>query len=98
MLHVSITVSKFLVTSGSCENDWDCWTHKSEVIDLSNSGSYMCPDWVDYPDYIHGATGGLIGNKAVVCGGGALWEKDLPNITSDLIFSKNTLKYRKIVI
>ena len=41
----------------------------SEVIDLSVSGNYKCPDWVDNPIAVHGATGGLLGTTLVTCGG-----------------------------
>jgi len=37
---------------------------------LSDSGNQQCPEWPDYPLEVEGATGGLIGGKAIICGGG----------------------------
>ena len=42
---------------------------KSEIIDLSELGNYICPDWVDHPIRVYGATGGLLRSAPVVCGG-----------------------------
>ena len=33
----------------------------------------MCNNWPDYPIDLHGATGGLIGNTVIICGGSAEW-------------------------
>ena len=34
----------------------------------------MCNDWVDFPmNGVNGATGGLIGNSVIICGG---WDDD----------------------
>ena len=59
-------VSKFLITTG-----WHGHNPMriSEVIDLSVSGNYKCPDWVDNPIAVHGATGGLLGTTLITCGG-----------------------------
>ena len=62
----SITVSKFLITTGEGDNGK---ITKSEVIDLSISGNFHCDDWVDYPIGIAYAVGGLLGATPVVCGG-----------------------------
>ena len=62
----SFTVSKFLITTG--ESDTGTIT-KSEVIDLSISGNFLCDDWVDYPIGLSYAVGGLLGTTPVVCGG-----------------------------
>ena len=43
---------------------------KSEIIDLSELGNYICPDWVDHPIGVYRATGGLLRSAPVVCGGG----------------------------
>ena len=54
----SLTVSKFLITSGFDGSN----VTKSEIIDLSNSGNQQCPDWVDYSISVYGATSALIVN------------------------------------
>ena len=41
----------------------------SEIIDLSCSGYHCCPDWVDYPLDVFGATGGLLEHVPLICGG-----------------------------
>ena len=40
-----------------------------EMIDLSISGNYQCPNWVNYPISIHGAIGGLLEGIPIICGG-----------------------------
>ena len=40
-----------------------------EMIDLSISGNYQCPYWVNYPIAIHGAIGGLLEGIPIICGG-----------------------------
>ena len=42
---------------------------KSEVIDLSPKGETRCFNWKDIKEIGTGATGGLIENTPVVCGG-----------------------------
>ena len=42
--------------------------YKSEIVDLSISGNYHCPYWID-PISTWGATGGLLGTTPIVCGG-----------------------------
>ena len=61
----SFTASKFLITTGWNGN----YVTKSEIIDLSKLGNYQCPDWVDYPIEVQGATGGLLGTIPIICGG-----------------------------
>ena len=59
-----LTDSKFLITTGVEDGvNWedkstdDVWhtDHKprSEIIDMSESGNYICHDWVDYPIAVH---------------------------------------------
>ena len=45
-------------------------THSSkiEIIDLANS-TLFCDPWVDYPLDVYYATGQVVGNDVVVCGG-----------------------------
>ena len=69
-----LTDSKFLITTGSSFTsgfkDKVELQDKSEIIDLSELGNYICPDWVDHPIRVYGATGGLLRSAPVVCGGG----------------------------
>ena len=39
------------------------------MIDLSISGNYQCPLWVNLPIAIHGAIGGLLDGIPIICGG-----------------------------
>ena len=66
LIGFSFTVSKFLITTG-----WGGGkiVTKSEIIDLSELGNYQCPDWVDYPIEVDGATGGLLGTIPIICSG-----------------------------
>ena len=42
--------------------------YKSEIIDLSISGNYHCPYWIN-PIDTYGSTGGLLGTTPIICGG-----------------------------
>ena len=59
----SLTVSKFLITTGYGD------VTKSEIIDFSEVGKYQCSNWIDYPIDVEHTTGGLLGTNIVVCGG-----------------------------
>ena len=39
------------------------------MVDLSISGNYQCPLWVNLPIAIHGAIGGLLDGIPIICGG-----------------------------
>ena len=41
----------------------------SELIDLSSDDDDQCFNWVDYPLELYAATGGLLGNTPLICGG-----------------------------
>lgn len=41
----------------------------SEILNLNKSETWKCPDWPEYPMAVQGATGGMIGEKPVICGG-----------------------------
>ena len=69
-----LTVTKFLITTGYPPSQ----TVKSEILDLSNSGNQQCPDWVDYPISVEAASGLLIGEKAIICGGHLVTQGYLP--------------------
>ena len=45
--------------------------HTSEIIDLkeTNENGNTCENWAEYSPFTSGATGGLLGNKAILCGG-----------------------------
>ena len=59
-------MSKFLVTAGW--ND-DGYQSNSEMIDLSIKGDSNCKDWAQFPKDVNGATGGVIQDTVIVCGG-----------------------------
>ena len=57
--------SKFLLTTG-----WNGdAVSKSEILDLTNEGGNQCPNWIDYPLDVYGATGSLFENTPLICGG-----------------------------
>ena len=61
-------MSKFLITSGKTEV-YEFVT-KSEIVELSVAGNYhKCPYWADYPLNLERATGGLLGENPIICGG-----------------------------
>ena len=62
----SLTVTKFLIATG--ENSDDAPYH-SEIIDLTVKGESHCKNWAEIPKGLLGATGGLIGNTILICGG-----------------------------
>ena len=88
----SLTVSKFLITTGSPESQ----AVKSEILDLSNSGNQQCPLWMDYPINVLGATGALIGEKAIICGGDPYTDEcHVITATNAQLLSKMTNKRSK---
>ena len=53
---------------------------KFEVVELSVEGNYhKCPDWIDYPLYLNRATGGLLGETPIICGGGSDHNGEITN-------------------
>ena len=60
-----LTVTKFLITTGGN----DARIRNSELLHLSLKSDEQCFDWIDIPHGLYGATGGFIGNTALVCGG-----------------------------
>jgi hypothetical protein len=60
-------VSKFLITTGL--ND-DGYPRDSKMLDLSIKGGSNCKDWAELPKDIDSATGGVIQDAVVICGGG----------------------------
>ena len=64
-LDFSLAVTKFLIAIGYDGNP----VSTSELIDLSLDDDDQCFNWVDYPLELDGATGGLLGNTPLICGG-----------------------------
>ena len=62
-----IAVSKFLITTGGTTGY--AKVKKSEILDFSEKNEFQCADWVDYPIDVYDATGGLVGQVPVICGG-----------------------------
>ena len=55
-----------MVTTG---RNRDLFETKSEIVDLTVKGDNMCNNWPNFPISVNGATGGLIGDTVIVCGG-----------------------------
>ena len=64
------SVTKFLITTGRHKEDYYGQNYKSRMIDLSINVTSGCLDWPTFPDYVLGATGGLVSNTPIICGGG----------------------------
>ena len=48
----------------------DVHVHQSEVRNIGmGSAEENCENWADYSPFTSGATGGLMGDRAVLCGG-----------------------------
>ena len=75
------SVTKFLITTGRHKEDYYGQNYKSRMIDLSINVTSGCFDWPTFPDYVIGATGGLVSNTPIICGGG--WVKDDVEHASD---------------
>ena len=60
-------MSKFLITTG-----WnkDGYPRNSKILDLSIKGGSNCNDWAEFPKDVVAATGGVIQDVVVICGGG----------------------------
>ena len=60
-------MSKFLITTG-----WnkDGYPRDSKILDLSIKGGSNCNDWAEFPKDVAAATGGVIQDVVVICGGG----------------------------
>ena len=63
---LSLTVTKFLIATGW--NPERVQIH-SEMIDLTVKGESHCKNWAEIPKGLSGATGGLIGDTILICGG-----------------------------
>ena len=47
----------------------DFFQTTSEIVDLTVKGDNMCNNWPNLPIGVDGATGGLIGDTVIICGG-----------------------------
>ena len=47
----------------------DGYQTTSEIADLTVKGGNMCNNWPDFPIGVSRATGGLIGDTVIICGG-----------------------------
>ena len=90
-----IAVSKFLITTGRTTSQEK--VKKSEILDLSDKNKFQCADWLDYPIDLYGATGGLVDQVPVICGG---WSHvdfdDCYKITAkqaNFVFKMSTARY-----
>ena len=61
-----ITVSKILVTTGHNQEGYQT---TSEIVDLTVKGGYKCNIWEPFQIGVRGATGGVIGDTVIICGG-----------------------------
>ena len=52
---------------------------------MSISGNYHCPDWIDYPIGVTGASGGLLGETSIICGGGHPYTDKCYEVKADKI-------------
>ena len=65
---ISFTVTKFLITSG--KNVDNGYQKTSEMIDLAIKSDSSCKNWAEFPKDVYSATGGVIKDTVVICGGG----------------------------
>ena len=63
------SVTKFLITTGNHKENYYGQNYKSRIIDLAINVTSGCFDWPTFPDYVYGATGGLVSNTPIICGG-----------------------------
>ena len=63
----TFAVSKFLITTGWNQNGYP---RDSKMLDLSIKGGSNCKDWAEFPKDVDSATGGVIKDVVVICGGG----------------------------
>ena len=71
--------------------------YKSQIIDLSINVTSGCFDWPTFPDYVHYATGGLVSNTPMICGG---WNHDASHASDECHIidgRKLTLKTKMIL-
>ena len=74
-------MSKFLITTG---DNYDGYQRDSSMLDLSIKGGSNCKDWAEFPKDVEAATGGVIQDVVVICGGG------IPGESFDECYSLNS--------
>ena len=74
------SVTKFLIATGSHKEDYYGQNYKSRMIDLSINVTSGCFDWPTFPDYVRYATGGLVSNTPMICGG---WNHDASHASDE---------------
>ena len=61
------------MTTGLGEDGFLGFQTTSEIVDLTVKGGNKCNHWPDYPIGVRYATGGLIGDTVIICGGYDKW-------------------------
>ena len=85
------SVTKFLIATGIRNEDYHGQNYKSRIIDLSINITSGCFDWPVLPAHMSGATGGLVSNMPLICGG---WNYD-----DDHVFNEcHTMDGRKTTL
>ena len=64
----------------------------SEIVDLTVKGGNMCYNWPNLPISLEGATGGLIRDTVIICGGGIGWNLQHMNFYVDECYSLTSEK------
>ena len=64
----------------------DGYQTTSEIVDLTVKGRNKCNNWPDFPIGVQGATGGLIGDTVIICGGyGGAFVDECYSLTSEKV-------------
>ena len=66
MVSLFFAVTKFLITTGYYWETHDI-VSQSEVLEITSDGGHPCQNWIDMR--VTDATGGLINNTPLICGG-----------------------------
>ena len=75
------SVTKFVITTGIHEDGYGHGqNYKSGIIDLSINATSGCFDWPILPIAVYGATGGLVSNTPLICGG---WNHDASHASDE---------------
>ena len=69
-----------MITTGK---NFDGYQRTSEMIDLAIKSDSSCKNWAEFPKDVDSATGGVIKETVVICGGG------IPGETFDECYSLN---------
>ena len=68
-MEILFTVTKLLFTTGKISGGHQ---RTSEMIDLAIKSDSSCKNWAEFPKDVDSATGGVIKDTVVICGGGDL--------------------------